>query len=182
MKNFIILSILIWVAACAPVPKEIISEEVKVVAVPLVKKDTFSYEKDYLRRFAQLAVSERRKYGIPASLILAVACRQSLAGHHLAVQHANNHFQLPSSFDWAGSTETVNGQKLRHYENAWVSFRDFSIFATSGKFAELRQFSASDYESWANGLQRLGYADASFSADVTALIKRFGLAQLDVVK
>jgi flagellum-specific peptidoglycan hydrolase FlgJ len=118
-------------------------------------------KRTYLKRFAQVAVSERRKYGVPASLILANALRQSFAGQRVATAKLNNHFGLPCTFDWAGASATVGGDCFRQYENAWVSFRDHSVFVTSGKFSELRRLSDKDYKAWANGLQRLGYPSAN---------------------
>jgi flagellum-specific peptidoglycan hydrolase FlgJ len=141
-------------------------------------------KKNYLKRFAPVAVSERRKYGVPASLILANAMRQSFAGQRGTTAKLNNHFGLPCTFDWSGASATSNGQCWRQYENAWVSFRDHSVFVTSGKFSELKRLTDKDYKGWAKGLQRLGYPSSNdnLANELMGIIEQYGLQQLDSVK
>jgi flagellum-specific peptidoglycan hydrolase FlgJ len=141
-------------------------------------------KRTYLKRFAQVAVSERRKYGVPASLILANALRQSFAGQRVTTAKLNNHFGLPCTFDWSGASATSEGQCWRQYENAWVSFRDHSVFVTSGKFSELRRLSDKDYKGWAKGLQRLGYpaSNDNLANELIGIIEQYELQVLDSVK
>ncbi len=85
----------------------------------------------FIRRFENVAVSERKKFGIPSSILLACAYVNSTAGKADWVNRTNNFFALPCEPDWEGETATINGKCLRRYESAWASFRDFSIFLTS---------------------------------------------------
>jgi flagellum-specific peptidoglycan hydrolase FlgJ len=151
-----------------------------VVEMPTIDEDV---KKAYLKRFAAVAVTERRKYGIPSSVILANALRQSFAGKREATAQLNNHFGLPCTFDWPGKSAKISGECYRQYENAWVSFRDHSVFVTSGKFSALRKFSDKDYKSWALGMQRLGYpsGDDNLASELVAIIEQYGLQQLDKV-
>ena len=141
-------------------------------------------KKAYLRRFAQVAVSERRKYGIPSSVILANALRQSFAGQRNTTVKLNNHFNLPCTFDWSSKSEKIDGECFRQYENAWVSFRDHSVFVTSGKFSVLRKLSDKDYKAWALGLQRLGYpaSNDNLASELIGIIEQYELQVLDTVK
>ncbi len=141
-------------------------------------------KKAYLRRFAQVAVSERRKYGIPSSVILANALRQSFAGQRNTTVKLNNHFNLPCTFDWSSKSEKIDGECFRQYENAWVSFRDHSVFVTSGKFSVLRKLSDKDYKAWALGLQRLGYpsSNENLANELVGIIEQYGLQKLDNVQ
>jgi flagellum-specific peptidoglycan hydrolase FlgJ len=141
-------------------------------------------KKTYLKRFAQVAVSERRKYGVPASVILANAMRQSFAGQRAATTKLNNHFGLPCTFDWSGASNTVDNACFRQYENAWVSFRDHSVFVTSGKFSELRRLSSKDYQNWAKGLQRLGYPSGNdnLARELLDIIEQYQLQELDKIQ
>ena len=138
-------------------------------------------KKAYLRRFAQVAVSERRKYGIPSSVILANALRQSFAGQRNSTLKLNNHFNLPCTFDWSSASAKIDGECFRQYENAWVSFRDHSVFVTSGKFSVLRKLSNKDYKAWALGLQRLGYPSSNdnLANELVGIIEQYGLQKLD---
>lgn len=148
------------------------------------KKDEFpeideSTKISFLKRFAQVAVAEQKKYGIPASIILANALRQSYAGKRELTIKSNNHFAIPCTFDWTGESEKISDNCYRKYENAWLSFRDHSIFITSGKFSELR--SSKNFKDWANGLQNLGYPSGSdnLADELIKIIEKYRLQDLD---
>jgi flagellum-specific peptidoglycan hydrolase FlgJ len=140
-------------------------------------------KKGFLRRFHQVAVAERKKYGIPASITLANALLQSSAGKRDIAIKSYNHFGLPCSFDWNGDGEKYGGECYRKYENAWVSFRDHSIFITTGKFSKLRDHSNYDYKAWAKGLEKSGYPSASehLADKLIEIIEKYELEQLDTM-
>jgi flagellum-specific peptidoglycan hydrolase FlgJ len=144
---------------------------------PKVEQSTVE---SYLKRFAHVAINERKKYGVPSSIILANALFHSFAGQRDMSQAGNNHFAIPCSLDWQGTTGTYSGNCYRHYENAWTSFRDHSLFVTSGKFVNLRQLAATDYKAWAAAL-----ADNKFSEfedleeSLVEIIEKYGLHELD---
>jgi flagellum-specific peptidoglycan hydrolase FlgJ len=140
-------------------------------------------KRGFLKHFHQVAVAERKKYGIPASIILANALLQSYAGKRDVTLKNFNHFALPCNFNWSGEVEKVDGKCYRKYENAWTSFRDHSVFITSGKFAKLRNYSNYDYKAWATGLEKLGYpSDISNLADrLVEIIEQYELEQLDTM-
>ncbi len=135
----------------------------------------------YLKRFAQVAVAERRKFGIPASIVLANALRQSYAGRRDFATHSNNQFSMPCSDDWTGASDKYGDDCMRHYESAWASFRDHSLVLSSGKFANLKQFGDKDYKAWAKGLQDNGYPSnsAHLADDLIQIIETYKLYQLD---
>ena len=135
----------------------------------------------YMKRFAQVAVAERRKFGIPASIVLANALRQSYAGQSDIAQRSNNQFGLPCTGDWTGASDKYGDDCLRHYESAWSSFRDHSNVLSSGKFANLKQFGDTDYKAWAKGLQDYGYPSnsAHLADDLIQIIEHYKLYQLD---
>lgn len=154
-KKLIGFAAILFLVGCnQPVSKqENINQTTQIDSLVEEKGVEKSTERDYLRRFCQVAANERRKYGIPASVILANALRQSKAGNSDMTVHLNNHSGLPCTFD---CSEKGNNH-FRQYQNAWESFRDHSLFITSGKFSELKKYAENDYKNWALGLQRLGY-------------------------
>lgn len=122
----------------------------------------------YLKRFAHVAVSERKKYGIPSSVILASALLHSYAGNSKSAKSANNHFGLQE-----------NGQTT-HFENAWSGFRAHSEYITTGKFESLTKLSKDDYRAWAQGLQNAGYnQEKDLTKNILVLIDKFQLYELD---
>lgn len=135
----------------------------------------------YLKRFARVAVAERDKYDIPASIILASAMFHSYAGtRDMAGKEGNNHFAIPCTDDWLDSRGYYQGECYRHFENAWTSFRSHSLYITSGKYAGMNKLGKKDYPTWAKELERKGYSDFNELADnLVKIIKEYNLHELD---
>jgi len=134
----------------------------------------------YLKRFAHVAVNEQKKYGIPASIILANGLLHSLGGQRdLAVDY-QNHFSIPCGIDWDGGTGSANGVCYRTYETAWMSFRNHSLYITSGKFSETSKLNPTDYKSFAKTLERLQFSNTkNLSTNLIKIIEQYGLDDLD---
>ncbi len=135
---------------------------------------------DYLKRFAHVVINERRKFGIPSSIILANGLLQSHAGQRDMAKIGNNHFAIACSINWEGESGSYQGICFRHYENAWASFRDHSLYLTSGKYAPLSTLGSADYKAWAYALEKIGYADVKNLANsLIEIIELYGLNELD---
>lgn len=113
----------------------------------------------FVRRFQNVAQAEQEKFGIPASIVLANALLQTAAGTTDAASTHNNFFALPCDDGWTGPTGRTGTGCVRAYESAWTSFRDHSLYITSGRFEPMTRFSETDYRRWAAGLGELGYND-----------------------
>ncbi len=138
-------------------------------------------QEQYLKRFAKVVVEERRKFGIPSSILLASAFLQSHAGERTIAQQSNNHFAIPCTTGWSGPSKNVAGQCYRQYENAWMSFRDNSLYLSTGKFSKLQSIDSTDYQAWAVRLEQLGYSEYdNFAQQVIQVIEHYGLTALDV--
>ncbi len=135
----------------------------------------------YLKRYASVVVNERKKCGVPSSFILAVALLQSKAGLSSRATKCLNHFNLLNNNGWQGATVIEGNLSFRKYESVWMSFRDHSLYITSGKFSDLKGTDATDYKLWARKLQQLGYADDApmFMKEVLDLIDKYKLQRLD---
>lgn len=112
----------------------------------------------YIKRFVSVAKTEQEKYGVPVSIILANGLLQSQAGQREMTTKGNNYFALDCSSDWVGATLKDEGNCYRSYQNAWTSFRDYSLFVTTGHYANLPQLGSSNYRDWAIALEDMGYA------------------------
>ena len=109
----------------------------------------------FIKRFAHVAITEQKKYGIPASITMANALLNSWAGQAPWAKEGNNIFKFTCSEDWLGESNDYDGQCLRHYENAWTSFRDHSFFLSTGPHAnEFSQLEATDNKAWAKLLSK----------------------------
>ncbi len=88
---------------------------------------------------------------------------ETQAGQSDLVKRSNNHFGIKCKTDWTGATvyhdDDAKGECFRSYENAEDSYRDHSDFLkTRAHYAFLFQLDPTDYEGWAKGLKKAGYA------------------------
>lgn len=134
----------------------------------------------FIARFRQVAKTEQEKFGIPSSIILGNALLISKAGESALVQDGLNFFGLPCTEDWQGEKGNIQGSCFRYYESAWMSFRDHSLYLTTGKFSPMRSYRGKGYKEWAKALEVNGYSPASdYANQVLEVIRTYNLAQWD---
>jgi len=135
----------------------------------------------FIRRFESVAISERKKFGIPSSVILGCALVNSAAGKADWVNRTNNYFDLACTPDWEGGTATVDGRCLRRYESAWASFRDYSIFLTSQEwFGSVKKAAGKDWQKWVKALAEKDISNADdFGKELERVIQTHRLYDLD---
>ena len=134
----------------------------------------------FMKRFSHVAVSEQEKYGVPASIIMANAMLHSHVGQRDIAQYGKNHFGLRCSADWNGEVTDYNGQCYRHYDNAWLSFRDHSLYLTTGKNAAMKQKNGLDYMAWAKSLEQMGFSSENrLAKHLIHIIEEYNLQSLD---
>jgi LysM repeat protein len=122
-----------------------------------------NYASNYISLYKDLAVSEMRRTGIPASITLAQGIIESDYGRSKLAREANNHFGIKCHKSWAGQTikhnDNANNECFRKYSRAEESYHDHSDFLKSGsRYSFLFNYSSTDYKAWANGLKKAGYA------------------------
>ena len=137
----------------------------------------------FIRRFESVAISERKKFGIPSSILLGCAFVNSSAGRADWVNRTNNFFALGCASDWEGGTATIGGRCLRRYESAWTSFRDYSIFLTSQDwYGSVKKSAGKDWQKWAKELGERGISDVpDFGAELEKAIRTHRLYDLDAL-
>jgi len=143
--------------------------------------------RDYVGRFAPVAVAEMHKFGIPASVILAQGLLESNAGDSPLARKANNHFGIKCFSRRCKAGHCVNFSDDSHkdffakYGNIWSSYRAHSQFLKKSKrYAQLFELDSRDYRGWALGLVKAGYAtDKKYAAKIVALIQNLELDVFD---
>lgn len=141
----------------------------------------------YIDQYCQLAIKQQKEYGIPASITLAQGLLESGAGLSSFAKASNNHFGIKCS-DWAGEKvyhdDDENGECFRKYNQVVESYEDHSLFLKNRKrYAFLFELSPTDYESWAHGLKKAGYAtDPAYASKLISLIEDYDLHQFDLGK
>lgn len=146
----------------------------------------------YIDQYKELAVVEMYRSGIPASIKLAQGLLESNSGTSVLATNANNHFGIKCKAYWKGasyyhkdddrdSTGKIIDSCFRSYNNVIDSYADHSNFLRySGNYNILFEYSKSDYQSWARGLKRCGYAtDIEYGEKLIKIIEEHKLTQFD---
>jgi flagellum-specific peptidoglycan hydrolase FlgJ len=139
----------------------------------------------YITDFKDVAIRNMKKYGIPASIILAQGILESGAGKGDLALAGNNHFGIKCHKDWTGETinhdDDASQECFRKYSDPSESYKDHAVFLTTGtRYSSLFELPKGDYESWAKGLRRAGYAtDPQYPEKLISYIERYGLHQFD---
>jgi flagellar protein FlgJ len=129
-----------------------------------------------------------RATGIPAKFMLGQAALETGWGKREIISRdgssSHNLFGIKATADWKGkvteavTTEYVNGkaqrkvEKFRAYDSYADSFKDYAQLITNNKRYEKVLASAGDASTFAQGLQKAGYAtDPNYAAKLTKIIK-----------
>lgn len=117
----------------------------------------------YTSLYADKAVSEMQRTGIPASITLAQGIIESDYGRSRLATKANNHFGIKCHSSWKGKKiyhdDDRRNECFRSYSSADESFRDHSDFLVVGsRYDFLFNLRQDDYKAWAKGLKKAGYA------------------------
>jgi hypothetical protein len=140
----------------------------------------------YIAQYKEIAVSEMLLYGIPASIKLAQGMLESGNGSSRLAKEANNHFGIKCGGSWSGKTishhDDSRNECFRKYEHAEESFRDHSLFLLNGsRYRFLFEIPHTDYQAWARGLQKAGYATNPKYADMLIkMIEENRLYEFDI--
>jgi len=118
---------------------------------------------NYINTYKSLAISEMQRSGVPASIILAQGIHETQAGTSDLVLASNNHFGIKCKTGWTGQVvfhdDDARGECFRSYATAADSYRDHSDYLSqTPRYAFLFKLDPEDYESWAYGLKKAGYA------------------------
>lgn len=134
----------------------------------------------YMKRFAHVAVTEMKKFDIPASIVLGSALLQSQAGQRDVATNSNNHFALSCTSDWRGSEKNYQGKCYREYDSAWASFRDHTLYLTTGKNASFKKLGRTNYQDWATAMGKTDLNESgNLAKNLVTVIEQYQLHQLD---
>lgn len=141
----------------------------------------------YINTYKGLAMAEEQRSGIPASIILAQGLHETEAGTSELVKQSNNHFGIKCKDDWKGQVvyhdDDARQECFRSYATAADSYRDHSDFLKrSSRYAFLFQLNPTDYEGWAYGLRKAGYAtNIRYSQILIKLVRDYNLQQYTLI-
>lgn len=139
--------------------------------------------RDYIARYRDIAIAEMQRTGVPAAITLAQGILETEAGKSDLVQRSNNHFGIKCKSDWKGETvshdDDARGECFRKYNDPSESYKDHSDFLkTRPNYVSLFKINPVDYEAWAYGLKRAGYAtNPKYPQILIKLIRDFNLQE-----
>ncbi len=164
---------------------------VLLVSVVFISKNISAQKSEdvvaYINNYRELAVNEMQRSGIPASIILAQGIHETEAGTSELVKKSNNHFGIKCKDSWTGSVvyhdDDERGECFRSYNSSEDSYKDHSDFLhSSPRYAFLFKLDPMDYQSWAYGLKKAGYAtNIHYSQILIKLIEDYNLQQYTLI-
>lgn len=143
---------------------------------------------EYAERYAGSAMEQMRKYGIPASVILAQGILESSNGQSQLARKENNHFGIKATAAWIEGggryglyIDDKPNEKFCSYASADDSYEHHSRFLKENKrYADCFKLAADDYKGWVQGLERAGYATGgNYAANLQRIIEVNGLDRYD---
>ena len=156
-----------------------------VCNVLIASDNTKSPQQQYIYKYSALAIEEMYRSGVPASITLAQGLLESRYGLSALAVDGNNHFGI-KCHNWAGRKmyhdDDKKGECFRKYDSPEESFRDHSDFLRyRDRYKFLFDLEVNDYEGWAHGLKKAGYAtDPAYPTKLIKLIKDYELYKYDV--
>ncbi len=139
----------------------------------------------YIAKYEKIAKREMKEYGVPASITLAQGILESQSGKSRLAVEGNNHFGIKCHGNWNGEKILHDDNKeqecFRKYNKPEESFKDHSRFLAKRKrYAFLFRLPITDYEAWAKGLKKAGYAtDPSYPDKLIYIIEKYHLNKMD---
>ena len=141
----------------------------------------------YIARYKEVAISEMQRTGVPASITLAQGIHETEAGTSDLVRKSNNHFGIKCKSEWRGKSvshdDDARGECFRKYTAPEDSYKDHSDFLkSSSRYAFLFNLDPMNFEAWAIGLKKAGYAtNPKYSQILIKLILDYNLQDYTMI-
>jgi murein DD-endopeptidase MepM/ murein hydrolase activator NlpD len=147
-----------------------------------------SKNSEYAAKYADAAMEQMKRYGIPASVTLAQGILESRNGQSELSQLGNNHFGIKATKAWlnAGGDYLVYdddkpNEKFCKYNSVADSYEHHSKFLANGsRYAQCFKLSPDDYKGWTKGIERAGYAtNGGYAKSLQSIIEANNLQKYD---
>lgn len=142
----------------------------------------------YADQYAEAAMEQMKRYGIPASVTLAQGILESSNGESELSRLGNNHFGIKATASWLKNggeylvyTDDKPNEKFCKYSSVADSYEHHSKFlANNQRYAKCFQLSPDDYKGWTKGIAKAGYASGmGYATDLQDIIELNGLQKYD---
>ena len=123
--------------------------------------------KAFLARYADAAMEQQQRYGIPASVTLAQMAFESDWGRSALARNGNNYFGIKCSQQWLADGKPYSmhdddrlNEKFCNYSTVEESIDHHSRLLMSDRYKRCHRFAPTDYHNWLVALKQSGYATA----------------------
>ncbi|WP_032571845.1 glucosaminidase domain-containing protein, partial [Bacteroides fragilis] len=147
-----------------------------------------SKNQQYAMKYAEYAMEQMRRYGIPASVTLAQGILESSNGQSRLAQNENNHFGIKATPAWIAEggrygiyTDDKPNEKFCSYDSVGDSYEHHSRFLKeNSRYARCFALSPDDYKGWTQNIEQAGYATGGeYAESLQRIIEQNGLQQYD---
>ena len=147
-----------------------------------------SKNREYAEKYAEYAMEQMRRYGIPASVTLAQGILESASGQSELSRKGNNHFGIKATKGWIQDggkyliyTDDKPNEKFCQYASVGDSYEHHSRFLReNSRYAKCFQLSPDDYKGWTTTIANAGYAsNAGYAKSLQGLIEKNNLQKYD---
>ena len=147
-----------------------------------------SKNSEYAAKYADAAMEQMKRYGIPSSVTLAQGILESRNGQSELSQLGNNHFGIKATKAWlnAGGDYLIYdddkpNEKFCKYNSVADSYEHHSKFLAAGsRYAQCFKLSPDDYKGWTKGIERAGYAtNGGYAKSLQSIIEANNLQKYD---
>lgn len=139
-----------------------------------------SKNQEYAAQYAEFAMEQMKRYGIPASVTLAQGILESSNGKSELSRLGNNHFGIKATSSWIKDggeylvyTDDRPDEKFCKYNSVGESYEHHSEFLKNNKrYEECFKLSPDNYKGWTEGIAKAGYASgAGYATNLQKIIE-----------
>lgn len=147
-----------------------------------------SKNQEYAQQYAEYAMEQMKKYGIPASVTLAQGILESSNGKSQLAINENNHFGIKATSAWIEQggkyglySDDKPNEKFCSYASVADSYEHHSKFLKeNSRYAECFKLSPDDYKGWTETIAKAGYASGKeYATQLQRIIEINGLDKYD---
>lgn len=147
-----------------------------------------SKNQEYAQQYAEYAMEQMRRYGIPASVTLAQGILESSNGQSRLAQRENNHFGIKATPAWIADggkyglySDDKPNEKFCSYDSVSDSYEHHSRFLKeNSRYDRCFTLSPDDYKGWTQSIAQAGYATGGkYAENLQRIIEQNGLQQYD---
>ena len=161
--------------------------KLKAIKALRIHEEKISTPEEFLKAYADIAMRQQRKYGIPASVILAQMAYESGWGSSPLAQEGRNFFGIKASRQWLSQglpyslhDDDRPNEKFCNFSSVEEGVDYHTRLLMSDRYARCWRYGPTDYHNWLKAIKASGYATRKdYVARCEKIIRQHKLYQYD---